>query len=115
MTSLYLDETVCFSILAGILVALAAAWSMWGGAWLRRVELQVIAAPVVRALGLAFRPERWSGEVCADGTVAGQAVVVRWRRTLAGGLKVSACIGAREVELSGDQVEAEVRGLTTPS
>lgn len=115
MTSLYLDETVCFSILAGLLVALAAAWSIWGGAWLRRVELQVIAAPVVRALGLVFRPERWSAEVCAAGTVGGQAVEVRWRRTLAGALRVSARIDAREVELVADQVEAEVRGLTTPS
>lgn len=115
MTQLYLDETVCYSILAGILVLLAGTWVLWGAGWLRRVELQAIAEPCARALGLSFRPEGWGAAVCAGGTLAGRAVEVRWHAALTGAVRVHARVDATWVEVAADRVEAEVRGLVLPS
>lgn len=118
MTGLVLDETVCYSILSGIVVLVGAIWVLWGTGWLRRIELNSIAVPSVRALGLVFRPEGWGPVVRAHGTLSGQGVELRWRAArLTGRVRVHARVGggADWVEVPTDRVESEVRSLSLPS
>lgn len=65
-------------------VFLGALWTLWGAAWLRRVELRREHEPTVRALGLTWAREGWGPSVTAGGEVDGAAVEVRWRRGVCG-------------------------------
>lgn len=115
MTALYLDETFCYSNLAAIVTIVAGTWVLWGAGWLRRIELKDIAAPCVRALGLAFRSEGWGPVVRASGTLAGQPVEVRWELPVTGRVRVRARVGGRWVDVPSDRVESELRTMTLPS
>jgi hypothetical protein len=80
VTQLYLDESMGYSILAGMLILLGALWVLWGACWLRRVELRSENDAVVRTLGLAWVREGLGPTVRAAGRTPSGPVEIRWRR-----------------------------------
>jgi hypothetical protein len=86
-----------------VLILLAAAWTLWGACWLRRVELRREHDPMVRSLGLVWAREGLGPVVRAAGTVAGHRVEIRWRRLFDDG-RVRVCVDGVVVALA--EVEA---------
>jgi hypothetical protein len=103
---MYLEETAGGSILAGVVIVVLLAWSLWLTGWLRRVELHEKAAPVVERLGLAFHREGFLGRIAASGSVDGVPVEVRWGRTVSARVR-----GGRWSAIGSEDVEAAVRAL----
>ncbi len=77
---IYVDGTIASSELAGILVLVAVLWSLWGSAWLVRVEVHALAAPVVNRLGLVWAREGFGRSVRALGERNGESLELRFGR-----------------------------------
>lgn len=69
---IYVDGTIASSELAGILVLVALLWSFWASAWLVRIEVHALAAPVVNRLGLQWAREGFGRSVRALGEQDGE-------------------------------------------
>lgn len=103
---MYLDETAGGSVLAGMVVLLGLAWSLWLAGWLRRIELRYVAAPAVERLGLSFGREGLLGHVVAAGVVDGVPIEVAWGRSVR-----ARVAGRRWVALPAHDVDGAIRGL----
>jgi hypothetical protein len=103
---MYLEETAGGSILAGVVIVVGLAWSLWLAGWLRRVELRHVATPAVERLGLSFGREGWRGRVKAAGVVEGVPVEIVWGRAVR-----ARVVGGRWVAVPAHDVDGTVRGL----
>ena len=105
-----LDDTVVHGALAGILLLLAGAWVAWIAAWLRRLELRPLVAPLADELGLTLLREGWGPELRAVGEIGSRPIQVRFRLGL-GALRVRASVGdtARWTELQGEDIAGLLR------
>lgn len=77
---IYVDGTIASSELAGILVLVGLIWALWGAAWLVRIEVHALAAPIVERLGLRWAREGLGLRVRAVGERAGQPLELRFGR-----------------------------------
>jgi len=64
---IYVDDTIASSELAGVLVIVALLWASWAVAWLIRVEVHALAAPIVERHGLRWAREGLGPRVRASG------------------------------------------------
>jgi hypothetical protein len=102
---IYVDGTIASSELAGILVLVALLWSLWGSAWLVRVEVHALAAPVVNRLGLRWAREGFGRSVRAQGERDGEKIELRFSRgELPGTLQVCRRESGRWAALNPDEL-----------
>lgn len=98
--STYIDITVMNSVLAGLVVLVAALWALYVFSRLWQQSLLDDAREALQAapeLGLAVAPLRTGPKVVASGQVGGRAVRVEWRGGIWGAHSVVVAGGHKTV------------------